>query len=231
MEDAMNKIISSVLAVTVIAGTLMTGCGNVDKNFASDYVAATMDASYKGEFNNYMKITVSNEEDVQEIYDNTVEYYTESIAYYCEVYTDEISEDLHTEYTEFTKELLSKAKYTVASAENGKESCYVKISIKPINLLEQAESDIQACVDDYNSTLEGIGQEELENYTDEQYQEIEDNYAKCILDALKKNADNLEYKDNIDFTMEIHIDEDGLYAPANEDDWNTIDDYIMGIYE
>lgn len=227
----MKKIISSVLAVSVIASTFLTGCGNVDKNFASDYVAATMDASYKGEFNNYMKITVSKEQEVQEIYDNTIQYYTESIAYYCEVYTDDISEELNTEYTEFTKDLLSKAKYTVSSAENGKESCYVKISIKPINLLEQAESDIQECVDNYNNKLEEIGQEKLDTYTDAQYQELEDNYAKSVLDALKKNADNLEYKDNIDFTMEIRIDEDGLYAPANEDDWNTIDDYIMGIYE
>ncbi len=231
MEDIMKKIISSILAVTAITGTLLTGCGGVDKDFSSDYVAGIMDASYKGEYKGYMKMTETSEEEAKKLYDSTVDYYTDAITYYCEVYTDDLSEELQDEYTTFTKDLLSKAKYTISSAENGKESCYVKISIKPINILEQAESDIQSCVDDYNKILEDIGEEELNNYTEEQYIELESDYAKNILEALKKCAENLEYKDSIDFTMEIKIDENDLYAPANEDDWNTIDDYVMGIYE
>lgn len=60
---------------------------------------------------------------------------------------------------------------------------------------------------------------------------MEDDYAENILNVLKEKSNNLEYKDTITFTMEIKIDKDGLYSPANEDDWNTIDDYVMGIYE
>ncbi|MBQ8687518.1 MAG: hypothetical protein IJ512_03065 [Ruminococcus sp.] len=226
----MRKITSAVLALTVAAtGVLSTGCGGVDSNFSSDYVAGILDASYKGEFNNYIKMTDATEEDAQEIYDGTVDYFASALAYYCEVYTDDISEELYAEYTALAADLLKEAKYTIASAESGKESCYVKVSIKPLNLLEQIEDDITECVDVYNEKLEEIGAEALDSMSDEEYLQLEEEYARSVLDAIKSNAENLEYKDNVDFTMEIIIDEEGCYGPANEDDWNTIDDYIMGL--
>lgn len=227
----MKKTIASVLSLSMAACMIFTGCGSVDEDFSSDYVVGIMDASYKGEFKNYMKLTESTEEESKELYDSTVEYYAQSIAAYCDVYTDDISEDVYAEYVDFTEDLLSKAKYTVASAENGKESCYVKISIKPINILEQVSDDVQSCVDEYNASFESMTDEELSAMTDEKIAEYEDGYARNVLDVLKKGSENLEYKDNIDFTMEILIDDDGLYAPANEDDWNTVDDYVMGLYE
>ncbi|MGN0631096.1 MAG: hypothetical protein ACI4JN_07195 [Ruminococcus sp.] len=227
----MKKIVSSVLALSMTAGMVLTGCSGVDKNFSSDYVVGIMDASYKGEFKTYMAITESTEEEAKELYDSTVKYYTESIAMYCEIYTEDISEEIYDEYTSFTEELLSKAKYTVSSAENGKESCYIKVSIKPINILEQVNDEIEACVDEYNATFEQMSEEELAAVSDEEFREYEDEYARNVLEVLKKGSENLEYKDSLDFTMEILIDDDGLYAPANEDDWNTIDDYVMGLYE
>lgn len=227
----MKKLLVSVLSVSIAAGAILTGCSGVDKNFSSDYVAGIMDASYKGQFKTYMAITESTEEESKELYDSTVEYYAQSIAMYCEVYTDDISEDIYSEYVDFTEDLLSKAKYTVSSAENGKESCYVKISIKPINILEQVSDDIEVCVEEYNAAFENMSEDDFAALSDEEIRQYEDEYAKNVLDVLKKGSENLEYKDSIDFTMEILIDKDGLYAPANEDDWNTIDDYVMGLYE
>lgn len=226
----MNKVISPILAAAMLAGLALSGCNTMDKNFSEDYVKGALDASYKGEFDKYLDTTDGKEEDAQELYDNTVDYYTEVIAQYCDVYTEDISDEVHDEYTEFAKELLSKADYTIASSENGKETCYVKVVIKPINILEQSEDDISAYIDEFNASIEEIG-EELNDYSDEQYQALEDDYAENVLSILKEKSNNLEYKDTVTFTMEIKIDKDGLYSPANEDDWNTIDDYVMGIYE
>ncbi len=224
----MKKITSAALALTIAAtGVLGTACGGVDSNFSGDYVAGILDASYKGEFNAYMKMTESTEEEAQEIYDNTADYFASSIAYYCEVYTEDISDELYEEYITWAKDVLGQTKYTVSSAETGKESCYVKISIKPLNLIEQIEDDITACVDEYNAQLESI--ESLDSLPEEEYLALEESYAKNVLAALKENSANLEYKENVDFTMEIIIDEDGYYSPSNEDDWNTIDDYVMGL--
>ena len=217
---------TGIIAVVSATAVLLTGCGGVDSSFSADYVAAIMDASYKGDFEHYLSMTDSSEESAEEIYDSTVSYFAESIAYYCEVYTDDISEEIYAEYITFAEELLSKAKYTVSSSESGKDSCYVTVSVKPQNLLEQIEDDIEECVDDYNTALEAIG---FETMTDEEYQELEDSYAESVLEALKENAANLEYKDNVDYTIEIIIDDEGYYAPANEDAWNTIDDYVMGL--
>ena len=225
----MKKITGALLALSICSCTFITGCKKVDTGFSMDYVAGIMDASYKGEFQNYMSVTKSSEEEAESLYDNTVKYYAESIAYYCKVYTEDISDDLHNEYIEFTEDLLMKSKYTVASAENGNDSCYVRVSIKPINLLEQVEDDIKDCINDYNDTLSEIGEENLESLSEEEFKQLESDYASKVLDVLKKGSENLEYKDNIDFTIEIKT-EDDVYCPVNEDDWNTIDDYVMGLF-
>ncbi len=215
-----------ISAVIFAAAAALTGCSGVDSNFSADYVAAIMDASYKGEFEHYLSMTDASDDSAEEIYDDTVTYFADSIAYYCEVYTEDISEEMYEKYITFAEDLLSKAKYTVSSSENGKESCYVTVSIKPLNLLEQSESDIESCIDDYNAALENI---DIETISDEEYLQLEDSYAENVLNALKENAENLEYKENVDYTIEIIIDEDGFYAPANEDSWSIIDGYVMGI--
>lgn len=225
----MKKITGALLAITICSCTFITGCNKVDTEFSMNYVAGIMDASYKGEFNNYMIITKSSEEEAKTLYDTTVEYYTASIAYYCEIYTEDLSEELQNEFTEFTEDLLMKSKYTVASAESGNDSCYVRVSIKPINLLEQVEDDIKICINDFNSTLSEIGEENLQSLPEEEFKKLENDYASKVLDVLKEGSENLEYKDNIDFTIEIKS-EDDVYCPVNEDDWNTIDDYVMGLF-
>ncbi len=222
---------TSTAAVITAASLFLTGSTSVNSDVSSDYVASILDASYKGDITYYMSMTESTEEEAKEIYDSTVNYFTESLAYYCEVYLEDISEELNAEFTSVTADLLSKAKYTVASAENGKESCYVKISIKPLNILDQLDPMVEACINDYNAKLEEIGVEGLDTMSDEQYTALETDYAESILDALKSCVAAPEYKENIDFTIEIIIDEDDYYAPANENDWNTIDDYVMGLYE
>ncbi len=233
----MRKFFSAIAAFTAVC-TLLTGCGGVDSSFSSDYVTGVLDASYKGDFDYYLYSTGSDETAAQEMYDSTIKYYADSIAFYCEVDLDNVEAGVVDEYTEFSRELLSKAKYTVSSAENGKDSCYVTVSIKPIDILAQMETGIQTCIDEYNANVEDLvsemGNEAIENMSDEEYAqfeaELENSYALSILDALRTCSDSLKYKDNVDFTIEIIIDENDTYAPANENDWNTIDDYIMGLY-
>lgn len=221
---------------TVIAGmcVMLTGCGKADSSFSSDYVTSVLDASYKADFDYYVYMSDSDETAAQEMYDGTVSYYADSIAYYCEVDLERADQEIYDEYIAFTEELLQKAKYTVSSAESGNDSCYVTVSIKPINILAQMETGIQTCIDEYNAAVEAAGEETIQNMTDEEYaefeQQLENNYALSVLEALKTCSENLEYKDSVDFTIQIVIDDQGLYSPKNEDDWNTIDDYVMGLY-
>ena len=78
----MKKITGALLALSICSCTFITGCKKVDTGFSMDYVAGIMDASYKGEFQNYMSVTKSSEEEAESLYDDTVKDYGEFIHYY-----------------------------------------------------------------------------------------------------------------------------------------------------
>ena len=56
-----------ISAVIFAAAAALTGCSGVDSNFSADYVAAIMDASYKGEFEHYLSMTDASDDSAEEI--------------------------------------------------------------------------------------------------------------------------------------------------------------------
>ncbi len=228
------KKTTGIIAAISCASIILTGCGKVDASFSKDYVDSVLDASYKADFDQYISSSDSSEEEAQEMYDGTVSYYAESIAYYCDVDLEIVDQEIYDQYITFTEDLLKKAKYTISTAESGDDSCYVTISIKPIDIFTQMDTSIQTCIDEYNAVVDSTSEETLMNMSDEEYEsfelQLENDYASSVLGELKACSENLTYKDNIDFTMQIIIDDEGRYSPNNEEDWNTIDDYVMGIY-
>lgn len=229
----MRKLTITATAVAMAAVTVCsTGCNTMSKNFASDYVSAVLDVTYHGNTEKYLSFVDSTEEEAQEIFDTMASYYAETLAYYCDVNTEFISEETNAAYTDFAKEILDKAKYSITNSETGEKLCYVTISIEPINLLEQMEAPLDTCIDAYTAQFDEMTEEEYNALTDEEWSSYEESYAEMVLTELKTCGENLEYAEPTEFVMQIQMEANGkeyLYSPVNDSDWDTIDELILNL--
>ena len=69
----MKKRMLALAAVLVLVVSMLTGCGGMTEEDAKEYVKATLDASYKADFDAYMEVTDSSKEEVQKLYDDNIE--------------------------------------------------------------------------------------------------------------------------------------------------------------
>ena len=66
------KCLVLVLVLALSAWTL-SGCGGMSEDEAKEYAQAVLDASYKGEFDSYMELTDSTEEEAREMYEGNMD--------------------------------------------------------------------------------------------------------------------------------------------------------------
>lgn len=70
----MKKMKSLVLIlVLALSAWTLTGCGGMSEDEAKEYAQAVLDASYKGEFDSYMELTDSTEEEAREMYEGNMD--------------------------------------------------------------------------------------------------------------------------------------------------------------
>ena len=59
--------------VLMISAWALAGCGGMSEDEAKEYAQAVLDASYKGEFDSYMELTDSTEEEAREMYEGNMD--------------------------------------------------------------------------------------------------------------------------------------------------------------
>lgn len=218
----MKKIISLtvIFAITI----LLTGCLNDEKSTEyKDYIQAAMDASYLGESEDYLKVAKTTKEEAEELYENTAEYLAYSIMDYNSVPYDDISEDTIAKYTELAKKALMKSKYTINDGRKVDGIYQVKVEITPIDIWDATYDEVDEYIEEFTDkypdykTMSG---DELLNAKEE--------YANKVLEILNPYVENMNYKDSVSKIVEIQFDDEGLYG-ISQDDWDDIDDYVMGI--
>lgn len=160
---------------------------------------------YKGEFEEYLKMTKISKEEAQEDYEEGIEATAEQFE---EV---GLSEKLVDQYERFFEELCKNTKYTIKNVEKDKnENFTVDIEIEPIQIFEgvgeEAVAQLQTEVDE----LVNAGTTPTDD-------EINEMLFQILCDALTAKLDHITYAEKQTVTVEVKMTEDRMYEISEED--------------
>ncbi len=207
MKKYSSKVIVSVMLV--VAMMSLTAC-SLFKFDATGYVQAVLDASTRGEFEEYIKLTKSTEQDAQAEFDEVLD------AFMTEFESVEISDDLKENYRQLYKEMLAKTKYTVSEATDSDGVYTVEVSVEPLNVFEGYKEETEAALTDYQNELTASYEDSGELPSED---EIVEETFKIVYDILKARVDDAAYNPAQKIAVTVAKNAEGYY---------TIDD---GSYE
>ena len=94
----MKKFKNVIVALLVLIMGTLSGCAAFQKFDASGYTKACLDATYKGEFDEYIKLTKQTKEDAEKTYNQNLELATQQLT--AGGVSEELSEKyMHKNYT------------------------------------------------------------------------------------------------------------------------------------
>ena len=138
------------------------------------------------------------------------------------VVEEELNGGIITAYSDLSRQILKKAKYTVEPAVRSGTTYHVTVSVEPMDYLDLAYDEIE---------------EKYENDFDARFQEaesdtaitaLENEWAEFVLETMKSHLDDITYKDSVSTIVEITTDDDGNFGISDKD-WLDIDDLILDL--
>ena len=190
----------------------------------SDYIEALMECKYNGRLEGYMtEVADATKEEAQECHDSTVEYYAYQLMSYTDVGFDYLADETIEKYIEVARTIMAKSKFTVNEGAQVGDDYQVKVDIQPLDINDLIHDDVAAYIDEYNAMIDG---KDTSAYTDEQWDELEEQYAAGVLAIIESHISEIGYKDTVSKVVIIEFDEEGRYG-ISENDWYDIDDYIV----
>ncbi len=192
------------LALLLLLAAMVAGCGGgMTAEDAKEYVQAVLDASYKGEFDSYMELTDSTEEEAVSMYEGNVDATMATVGF------DEmgISEDMQEDYRQLFLDLAKQAKYSLGEAteiENGYE---IEVTIEPFIGMNDLENELtNILMQDLAAAAEIPTEEELNQMT-----------MQTLYDLLSEKVASPEYGEAQTMTVRVTVDSDNVYSIPEED--------------
>lgn len=192
------------LALLLSLAAMLAGCGGgMTAEDAKEYVQAVLDASYKGEFDSYMELTDSTEEEAVSMYEGNVDATMATVGF------DEmgISEDMQEDYRQLFLDLAKQAKYSLGEAteiENGYE---IEVTIEPFIGMNDLENELTSILmQDLAAAAEIPTEEELNQMT-----------MQTLYDLLSEKVASPEYGEAQTMTVRVTADSDNVYSIPEED--------------
>lgn len=210
-----------VLLMTAVLMLSLGACGNTAKeemslDRAKGYVQGTLDASYKAMFDEYSKITGESQEDASKYYEEAV---SEGVDILNSMFN--LSDDQNTRLTGSIKELMGIASYEVGEATGDNENGYeIEVTVEPLVMFDR-------------NALEEDMLEDFQEMSEEEQQELANDYDKVVAWTIDKLIDQIEdavvspvYKEKTAFTLHLEKDENGEWF-INEEDMKTFSNNIF----
>ncbi|MBS5522679.1 MAG: hypothetical protein KHX56_10460 [Clostridiales bacterium] len=217
------KNATRLILFSLIFSILCLPLGGCIKTFdCSGYIQSMLDATYKGELEGYAKATKSDLSDIEEDYRQFIEHETEILLHFCGLTKDDmIPDDLVVQLREIVENMCKQVRYSVKEADrNGN----VDIDIEPLDIYNSVYKEFL----DFNTQFtERNNNYEFEDYTDEEFTRA---YLEPLISILKKQQDQLSYREPVTVKVVVAPDDDGRYTISNEEVtqiYNTMINYTI----
>ena len=184
---------------------ILSGCGMTAEE-ASDYLKASLDAAYKGEFDSFVEITDSTPEGAKAMYEENIVHTMEAAGF-----SDmDISDELKEQYRQLFLDISKVANYTVGDAKETENGEYeVEVKIYPLTLFAQVSEDevTEAVIDRIDGMKKYPSDNKIVQIT---FEELYDIYAEKMKEP--------EYSDEMVVqTVGVHKNEEGMFYISEED--------------
>ena len=141
----MKKI--SMFFAMVMTVAMLAACG---QSFdAAGYVRGSLDASTKGKFEEYMKLTDSTEKEAKKMYKDNLDETIKNFDSFG------LSDDLASKYRSLFEDMYKKTKYTVGEAKEDEDKNYtVTVEVEPLLAFENIEQDLVEFQETYTTKVQ-----------------------------------------------------------------------------
>ena len=199
-------------AAAAVLALALTACQNVAKD-ATVYIQGELDATYLGQVSqDYIDVVEGmTEAAAKEKYDYNLEAEAQYLLSYLgvELPTDAV----YARAEEVVGEIYSHAKYTVADAELMKSGdIAAEVTVSPIEIIPLMPEELYMDTWTEVKREAGVTDEEVALMSDEEYQQLDEQYAMVLLDALEGLMDQLTYGTDQSILLQMKEDEDGYYS-------------------
>ena len=178
MKNKMMKR-SLLLVFTMMIGFTLTGCSDFD---ASRYVQSCLDASFHGEFEAYMEMTNSTEDEARSAYDSLIQSEVDTLA---QGYS--LSYEQKEKFRQLFTDMYKACKYEVGEAtKNDDKSFTVQITTYKLTVFEGMTDSAQQYITEFCT-----------NNTDSSTDEIYAAVLDYMYDYINDKLSNPEYAEGV----------------------------------
>lgn len=206
-----NKKLSTLLILCLAFSFVLSGC--MPKFDASGYIKATLDANTKGEFEACAEITGSSVEDIEALYNQTID----AEMAYIQAYN--VSDEKKEEFRQLFIDMYKSFKYEVGEATRNDDNSYT-VPVTTYKLMV------------FDGIMEA-GEEHLMNYAQAEVdagntpstEQLEEEILNFMYDAIKENLAKSEYAEPVTTDITVSPTKNGsqvVYSATTADLQNIL---------
>lgn len=205
---------------------VLAACQNVAKD-ATVYIQGELDATYLGTINEgYLDVVEDmTQADAQAKYEYNLQAEGEYLLSYLGV---ELPTDgVYQRAQELVGEIYSHAKYTVADAQLLKSGdIAAEVTVSPIEIMTLIPEEFYAQTWENVKQQAGVSDDQVAVMSDEEYQQLDEQYAMALLDELEGLMGQLTYGTDQTVLLQMKQDEEGYYTLV-ETGMQQLDEMIL----
>lgn len=213
----MKKKKSIVAIMMVVVMCVLSACGT--KFDAKAYVKACLDVQFKGEYDEYMKLTESSKVDSEKLYNEGINVFMkgyESLS---------LPDELENKFRDAYKKMLKSAKYSVKEAKEIDDGFVVTVAVQPMKCFENYEADLQKLQQKFLTDIQAQVQKEGKVPSE---REIMEQMAEVVYQDLEERVSKCEYDKEETVEVKVKKDSNKRYT-ADETDLSKIAEKALGV--